>query len=163
MTDIFDSVQKVVPPPATTVQYVWPTNQEYMGSLASLQTAVSQVAEAPATPGAPDPNRGLPVRQSADNARNVVKKLGYTFKINPESHMEMVTSTKLLEAPIEYADALTKGMGAGEINAKAGPILRESFGESQKVPVQSVRNGRSLDAGAGMRIFRPGEGRLWTF
>jgi hypothetical protein len=122
VADTFDSVHKVVPPPATTVQYVWPTNQEYMAALAALQTAIGQVADAPPA-AVPDPNRALPVRQSADAARNVVKKMGYTFKIDPEMHLEAVT-TKLLEAPIDYADALTKGMGAGEINAKAGRFCK---------------------------------------
>jgi type VI secretion system protein ImpL len=161
LTEIFDSVQKVVPPPATTVQYVWPTNQEYMGSLASLQTAVSQVAETPASSGTPDPNRGLPVRQSADNARNIVKKMGYTFKIDPESHMEMVT-TKLLEAPIEYADALTKGMGAGEINAKAARFCRAFAAITNKFPFNPTATAevtlQELNA-----MFRPSEGQLWTF
>ncbi|HTY61539.1 MAG TPA: ImcF-related family protein [Acidobacteriota bacterium] len=161
LTDIFDSVQKVVPPPATTVQYVWPTNQEYMGSLASLQTAVSQVAETAATPGPPDPNRGLPVRQSADNARNVLKKLEYTFKIDPESHMETVTS-KLLEAPIDYADALTKGMGAGEINNKAAVFCRSFATITNKFPFNPSATAEvTLQELNGM--FRPHEGKLWTF
>ncbi len=160
LSEIFDSVQKVVPPPATTVQYVWPTNQEYMGSLAALQTAVSQVADTP-IPGTPDPSRGLPVRQSADNARNIVKKMGYTFKIDPESHMETVTA-KLLEAPIEYADALTKGMGAGEINAKAARFCRALSAITNKFPFNPTATAevtlQELNA-----MFRPREGQLWTF
>jgi type VI secretion system protein ImpL len=161
LAELFDSVQKVVPPPATTVQYVWPTNQEYMGSLASLQTAISQVADTPVNPGAPDPNRGLPVKQSADNARNIVKKMGYTFKIDPESHMETVT-TKLLEAPIEYADALTKGMGAGEINGKAARFCRAFTSITGKFPFNPTATAevtmQELNA-----MFRPREGQLWTF
>jgi type VI secretion system protein ImpL len=132
LTEAFDSVQKVVPPPAVTVQYVWPENQEYMGALASLQTAIGQVADAPSG-AAPDSNRALPVRQSADDAHNIVKKMGYTFKIDPENHLETVT-IKLLEAPIEYADALTKGMGAGEINAKAERFCRVFAGITSKFP-----------------------------
>lgn len=160
LTEAFDSVQKVVPPPATTVQYVWPTNQEYMGSLASLQTAISQVADAPASP-TPDPNRALPVRQSADNARNVVKRMGYTFKIDPEAHMETVT-IKLLEAPIDYADALTKGMGAGEINAKARRLCGAFAGLTSKFPFNPIATAevtvQELNA-----MFRPQTGQLWTF
>lgn len=161
LMEIFDSVQKVVPPPAVTVQYVWPTNQEYMGSLAALQTAISQVADAPANPGAPDPNRGLPIRQSADTARNIVKKMGYGFKIDPESHMEMVT-IGLLEAPIEYADALTKGMGAGEINAKARQFCGSFAGITGKFPFNPTAAAevtlQELNA-----MFRPQSGRLWAF
>ncbi|MBN1566679.1 MAG: hypothetical protein JXA73_02455 [Acidobacteria bacterium] len=159
ISEAFDSVQKVVPPPATTVQYVWPTNQEYMGSLASLQTAISQVADTPAA--TPDPNRALPVRQSADNARNVVKRMGYTFKIDPEAHMETVT-IKLLEAPIVYADALTRGMGAGEINAKARRLCAAFAGITNKFPFNPVAAAevtvQELNA-----IFRPQSGQLWTF
>ncbi len=159
LTEAFDSVQKVVPP-AATVQYVWPTNQEYMGSLAALQTAVSQVADAPPA-AAPDPNRALPVRQSADNARNIVKKMGYTFKIDPETHLETVT-IKLLEAPIEYAAALTKGMGSGEVNAKARQFCGAFAGISSKFPFNSTATTevtiQELNA-----MFRPQSGRLWVF
>jgi type VI secretion system protein ImpL len=158
LTEAFDSVQKVVPPPATTVQYVWPTNQEYMGSLASLQTAISQAAE---TSGPPDPNRALPVRQSADAARNIVKKMGYTFKIDPEAHLETIT-TKLLEAPIIYADELTKGMGAGEINAKARRLCSAFAALSRKFPFNPTADAEvTIQELNG--IFKPGTGQLWAF
>jgi type VI secretion system protein ImpL len=160
VTEAFDSVQKVVPPPATTVQYVWPTNQEYMGSLASLQTAIGQVADAPPT-AAPDPTIALPVKQSADAAHNIVKKMGYTFKIDPEAHIETVT-TKLLEAPIDYADALTKGMGAGEINAKVAKFCRSFAAITSKFPFNPTAAAevslQELNA-----MFRPQTGQLWTF
>jgi type VI secretion system protein ImpL len=160
LNDAFDSVQKVVPPPATTVQYVWPTNQEYMGSLAALQTAIGQVADAPPTT-APDPTLALPVRQSADVAHNVVKKMGYTFKIDPEAHIETVT-TRLLEAPIDYADALTKGMGSGEINAKAGRFCRAFAAITSKFPFNPTASAevtiQELNA-----MFRPQTGQLWAF
>ncbi len=160
VADTFDSVHKVVPPPATTVQYVWPTNQEYMAALAALQTAIGQVADTPPA-AVPDPNRALPVRQSADAARNIVKKMGYTFKIDPETHLEMVT-TKLLEAPIEYADALTKGMGAGEINAKAGRFCKSFAAITAKFPFNPTASAevaiQELNA-----MFRPQTGLLWTF
>jgi type VI secretion system protein ImpL len=160
LNEAFDSVQKVVPPPATTVQYVWPTNQEYVGSLAALQTAIGQVADVPTT-AAPDPTIALPVKQSADVARNIVKKMGYTFKIDPEAHMETVT-TKLLEAPIDYADALTKGMGAGEINAKAGRFCRTFAAISSKFPFNPTATAEiTLQELNGM--FRPQTGQLWTF
>ena len=158
VTEAFDAVQKVVPPPATTVQYVWPTNQEYMTSLAALQTAISQVADAS---GPPDPNRAAPVRSSADAAGNVVKKMGYTFKIDPEAHLE-ATTLKLLQAPIDYADALTKGIGAGEINAQARQFCAAFSPIAAKFPFNSTASAEAslqeLDA-----IFRPREGKLWTF
>lgn len=160
VADAFDSVHKVVPPPATTVQYVWPTNEEYMGALASLQMAVGQVSDAPRS-AIPDPNRALPVRQNADNARSVVKRMGYTFKIDPETHLEIV-ATRLLEAPIEYADALTKGMGAGEINAKAARFCRDFAAISGKFPFNPTAAAEvSLQELHAM--FRPQSGQLWSF
>lgn len=158
VTEAFDAVHKVVPPPATTVQYVWPTNQEYMGSLASLQTAVSQLAD---MSGVPDPNRAMPVRQSADNARNIVKKIGYTFKIDPEVHLEAIT-TKLLEAPIEGADALTRGIGAGEINVKARQFCTAFAGLSNKFPFNPAASAEASLQEVNT-IFRPREGKLWMF
>ncbi len=158
VSEAFDAVHKVVPPPATTVQYVWPTNQEYMGALASLQTAISQVAEMPPSP---DPNRTLIVRQSADQARTVVKKMGYTFKIDPEFHIETVT-TKLLEAPIDYVDALTKGIGAGEINARARRLCEALAAITNKFPFNPAA-ANEVTIQELNSIFRPGSGRLWTF
>jgi type VI secretion system protein ImpL len=160
INEAFDSVQKVVPPPATTVQYVWPTNQEYMGALASLQTAVGQVADAPDS-AAPNPNLAQPVRQSADSVRNIIKKMGYTFKIDPEAHLETVT-IKLLEAPIENADALTKGIGAGEINAKAGRFCGSFAAITAKFPFDpAAKSEATLQELNDM--FRPQTGKLWTF
>ncbi len=158
LTEAFDSVQKVVPPPATTVQYVWPTNQEYMGSLASLQSAINQVAD---VSGPPDPNIALPVKQSADSAHNIVKKMGYTFRIDPDAHIETVTS-KLLEAPIDYVDALTKGMGAGEINLKAGRFCSDFAKVSSKFPFNPTAKTEVTLQELGA-IFRPRDGQLWTF
>lgn len=158
VSEAFDSVQKVVPPPATTVQYVWPTNQEYMGALASLQSAINQVSD---VSGAPDPNIAMPVKQNADNARNIVKKMGYTFKIDPEAHIETITS-KLLEAPIEYADALTKGMGAGEINVKAARFCSDFAKLSGKFPFNPTAKAEVTMQELGS-IFRPRDGQLWNF
>jgi len=158
LAEAFDSVQKVVPPPATTVQYVWPTNQEYMGALAALQSAINQVAD---VSGPPDPNIALPVKQSADSAHNIVKKMGYTFKIDPEAHVETLT-TKLLESPIEYVDALTKGMGSGEINVKAGRFCSDFAKLSSKFPFNSTAKAEVTLQELGS-IFRPRDGQLWTF
>ncbi|MBN2244072.1 MAG: hypothetical protein JW793_15410, partial [Acidobacteria bacterium] len=161
LTAIFDSVQKVVPPPATEVQYVWPANQEYIGSLASLQNAVSRVSEQPAAPGAPDPNQGLPIKQSADAARTLVKKMAYEFKIDPEFHTETITA-RLLEAPIEYADALTRTMGAGEINAKARQFCRSFDAIAGKFPFNPAAAAEATVAELNS-IFRPQDGQLWAF
>ncbi len=158
VTEAFDAVQKVVPPPATVVQYVWPQNQEYMGSLAALQTSIGQVAD---MTGPPDPNRAAPVRMSADNARNVVKKMGYTFRIDPEAHVE-TTVLKLLQAPIDYVDALTKGMGAGEINAKARQFCVAYAPVTNKFPFNPNASAEATLAEVNS-IFRPREGRLWVF
>jgi type VI protein secretion system component VasK len=120
--------------------------------------AMNQAAD---VSGTPDPNLAAPVRQSADNARNVVKKMGYTFRIDPEAHLETVAA-KLLEAPIDYADALTKGMGAGEINAKAGRFCSSFSRLSAKFPFTPTAAAEAtvqeLNA-----MFRPGDGQLWTF
>jgi type VI secretion system protein ImpL len=158
VAEAFDAVQKVVPPPATVVQYVWPQNNEYMGSLASLQTAINQIAD---LTGPPDPNRAMPVRSSADAAHNVVKKMGYTFRIDPEAHVDTLT-LKLLEAPIESVDALTKGMGAGEINAKAKQFCAAYGDLGNKFPFNPSATAEATLAGMNA-IFKPREGKLWMF
>ncbi|MBL0158442.1 MAG: hypothetical protein IPP47_15260 [Bryobacterales bacterium] len=156
--EAFDPVHKTVPPPATTVQYVLPPNQEYMGSLASLQTTVGQVAD---QQGPPDPARAQPIRMAADSARNVVKKMGYTFKIDPEAHME-TTALRLLEAPIQSIDALTKNMGAGEVNGKAGAFCAAFSPVMNKFPFNPNAAAEATLQEVSS-IFRPREGRLWIF
>jgi type VI secretion system protein ImpL len=156
--EAFDAVHKVVPPPATTVQYVLPPNQEYMASLAALQTAVGQLSD---QTGPPDPNRAMPARQSADAARNVVKKMGYTFRIDQEVHLETM-ALKLLEAPIDSVEALTKGLGAGEVNARARQFCQAFSALSAKFPFNPAATAEAtvpeVDA-----IFRPVTGQLWVF
>jgi type VI secretion system protein ImpL len=158
VTDAFDAVQKVVPPPATVVQYVWPQNNEYMGSLAGLQSAINQIAD---LTGPPDPNRAMPVRSSADAARNVVKKMGYTFRIDPEAHVDTIV-LRLLEAPIESVDALTKGMGAGEVNAKAKQFCAAYADLGNKFPFNPAATAEATLQSVNA-IFKPREGKLWAF
>ncbi len=156
--EAFDPIHKIVPPPAATVQYVLPPNQEYMGSLANLQTTIGQVAD---QQGPPDPARAQPIRMAADTARNVVKKMGYTFKIDPEAHVE-TTALRLLEAPIQSIDALTKNMGAGEVNGKAGAFCAAFSPVMNKFPFNpnSAAEATLQEVSA---IFRPREGKLWIF
>lgn len=156
--EAFDAAQKVVPPPATVVQYVWPQNNEYMQALAGLQTAINQIAD---LSGPADPNRAMPVRSSADTARNIVKKMGYTFRIDPEAHMDAIT-LKLLEAPIESVDALTKGMGAGEINAKARQFCAAYADLGNKFPFNPSATSEATLPGVNA-VFRPRDGKLWLF
>jgi type VI secretion system protein ImpL len=158
VTEAFDAVQKVVPPPATVPQYVLPPNSEYMSSLASLQSAINQIAD---LTGPPDPNRAMPVRSSADAARNVVKKMGYTFRIDPEAHVDTIV-LKLLEAPIESVDALTKGMGAGEVNAKAKLFCAAYADLGNKFPFNPTATAEATLQGVNA-IFKPREGKLWVF
>jgi len=146
--EAFDAAQKVVPRRHDGPVCV-ATNQEYMTSLAALQTAISQVADAS---GPPDPNRAAPVRTSADAAGNVVKKMGYTFKIDPEAHLE-TTTLKLLQAH-RLRRCAHQGIGAGEINARRASSAPHSR-PLRQIPVQPTASAEAslqeLDASSAAR------------
>jgi type VI secretion system protein ImpL len=75
--------------------------------------------------------------------------------------METVT-TKLLEEPIDYAEALTRTMGAGEINAKARQFCRSFETITGKFPFNpSAKTEATIQELNSM--FRPLDGQLWTF
>ena len=158
VVEAFDAVQKVVPPPATVPQYVLGPNNEYVSALAGLQTAINGIAD---QTGPPDPNRAAPVRAGADMARNIVKKMGYTFRIDPDAHVDTIV-TNLLLAPIVSVDALTKGMGAGEVNAKARQFCALFADVGNKFPFNPAATSEATLQSVNA-IFKPREGKLWVF
>ncbi len=157
--DAFDAVQKVVPPTdLTQMQFVGPTNNAYIGSLVTLQTSLDQAANQ--QPG-PDPQTANATLQNATNAHVATKQVANTFRIDPEANVHGMTQ-KLMEDPITHAEALLRGLGPAELNAKAKGFCQEFNLLGNKYPFNSTATQEAtLQEVDG--IFRPQQGKLWVF
>jgi type VI secretion system protein ImpL len=155
VTQAFDSVHKVVTPPATTPQYILPANQPYVGALTTLQASVDQVANAPA----PDPNLANQALQQATAARQTTKQIGNTFLVDDARLYSDVQ--RLLEDPITSTEIALRGTGAADLNA-GGRALCAPFGAmTQKFPFNpNATPEATLDEVNG--LLRPGSGKLWV-
>ena len=151
----FDSIYKVVPPPATTQQYILPSNSNYITALTNLQVAVEQ-----AVGKKDDPAATQATLSSASSARLSVKALANTFLIDQDGHLQQV-SQKLLEDPITHIEALLKGAGRDELNGKGAALCRQFSAIANKFPFNPTATAEaSLDDVA--KVFRPKEGALWV-
>ena len=157
ITEAFQPVQFVVPP-ANLDRYVGPANTPYLNALIALQTSIEQVS-VQATPDAGAVSQTL---TNASGARVSAKQVAQNFRIDSEAHIEAVVQ-KLMEDPITNAEALLRGMGPGELNAKAKGLcaqFRELWSKYPFNPTAINRQATLQEVGA---IFRPKEGALWAF
>lgn len=151
----FDSIYKVVPPPATAPQYVLPTNTNYITALTNLQAAVEQAAGKKE-----DPAATLAAISSAGSAKLSVKSLANTFLLDQEGQLQQV-SQRLLEDPITHLEAMLKGAGRDELNGKGRAMcatftpVKNKFPFSPRATVEAT-----LDDVA--KVFRPKDGALWV-
>jgi type VI secretion system protein ImpL len=153
----FDAAQRVVPP-ACQNQYVGPSNQNYMGSLLSLQALVAQVANSPA--GINDPAAGQTAAE-AQKALLITGQMAQAFQIDREANLPGTVRT-LMEDPITQVERLLRGMGPQELKAKAQGMcnqFRELMAKYPFNPKATVQ--ASIDDVN--RFFRPPDGALWQF
>ena len=151
----FDSVYKIVPPPATAPQYILPSNSNYIGALTNLQVAVEQ-----AVPKKDDPAAAQNTLSVAGNAKLSVKSLASTFMIDQDGQLQQV-SQKLLEDPITHIEAMLKGAGGKDLNAAGAGMCRSFAAVKNKFPFnqKSSMDATLDDVG---KVFRPKDGALWT-
>lgn len=147
-----------VQPPSETQQYVVAANQPYNNGLLKLQGTIDQAA---AMPNGPDPNAEKATKDDAQAARQSTRQIAAAFPVDPEAHIEGVVEDLLLR-PITYAEGLSRGMGAADVNAKGagfcaalGPLTKKFPFAPTAQPEVSLPE---LDD-----IFRPKEGKLWVF
>ncbi len=147
-----------VQPPSDTQQYVVAANQPYNNGLLKLQGTIDQAAS---MPNGPDPNAEKATRDDAQAARQSTRQITAAFPVDPDAHIEGVVEDLLLR-PITYAEGLSRGMGAGDVNAKGAGFCAALSPLTRKFPfspsAQPEVSLQELDD-----IFRPKEGRLWTF
>jgi type VI secretion system protein ImpL len=156
--DSFQPVQTVVPdgPP---LQYILPSNQQYVDALTKLKSQVGLLASSPAGTGdAALVNQAL---SAALDANGTVSQLAQKFHVDPQFHVESVTQS-LLQQPAEHAQALIK-MGPKEALNGGGRKLCTQFAlitnkfpfnpnSSQDAPVDQVN-----------ALLAPNTGEFWKF
>ncbi|MDQ6828621.1 MAG: hypothetical protein M3081_07115 [Gemmatimonadota bacterium] len=152
---IFQPVQMLVPPTATD-KLIGDKNAGYMTALVTLQSSIDQAANA--QPGQAEG----PVSQSASNAAQAkvtTKQLAQAFNLDRVGHVE-ATVQQLLEAPISYAEGLTRNFGTAELNGKGRAlcsVLRPLLGKFPFSP--SATQATMADVA---QVFRPQTGALWV-
>jgi type VI secretion system protein ImpL len=154
--DAFDATYKVVPP-SEVMQFIGATNQSYMNALMTLQSGIEQAASAPA---GPDPNLANQTLQQAMAAKLTTRQVANTFRVDPEANLHQTTQ-KLMEDPITWAEALLRGIGPAELNAKARALCA-GFTFVNKFPFNPVAQAEATLQEVAT-IFKPKEGTLWVF
>ncbi len=156
VAEAFQPVHQVVPP-SQTDRYIGPTNQTYMNSLLQLQNSIEQAANAPTV----DPAMASATLQNANSAKLGTRQVAQAFRIDPEAHLETKVE-KLLQDPITNAEALLRGLGPAELNAKGKGLCSQFSAVVTKFPFNPKAQAEAtLDEVAS--LLRPQTGALWTF
>jgi type VI secretion system protein ImpL len=153
----FQSVRQVVPP-SSEPRYVVPANQTYNNGLVKLQATIAQAA---GMPNGPSPEVATATQVDAASAKLNTRTLTSTFPVDNEAHLEAKVNELMLE-PITNAEALLKGMGAAEINAKGRVLCSALNLITNKFPFNPSADPEvSLDELNS--IFKAKDGKLWQF
>ncbi|MBI4877912.1 MAG: hypothetical protein HY822_25045 [Acidobacteria bacterium] len=154
--EAFDAPHKVVPP-SDVMQFIGATNQNYMNALVTLQSGIEQAA---ASPSGPDPNTASQTLQQAASAKIATRQVAQGFRLDPAASLHQ-TVQKLMEDPITHAEALLRGLGPAEVNAKA-KALCAGFTFVNKFPFNPAAQAEATLQEVAA-IFKPKEGTLWVF
>lgn len=152
----FQPVATVVPPGAD--RYIGPQNQEYMNALSKLQVSVDGVAKSPEGSDAGAANQTL---ADADAARLSTKQLSQGFNPDPQNHVDATVQQLLLD-PIANTQALLRGLGPAELNAKGKDLCGQFRAALSKYPFNPTSK---LDASVTdfNSILGKPNGALWQF
>ncbi|HLY19508.1 MAG TPA: ImcF-related family protein [Bryobacteraceae bacterium] len=157
-----DVVKKTFQPVAAVVpaggdRFIVPQNQEYMSALTKLQVSVDGVAQ---TPQATDLGANQTLAD-ADAARLTTKQLAQNFNPDLQNHVDTMVQQILLE-PIINTEALLRGLGPAELNAKGKDLCVQFRTAFSKYPFNPASK---LDATVSdlNNILRKPDGALWQF
>lgn len=106
----FQPVAKVVPP-SDQAQYVSPANQNYLGGLLNLKTAVDQMAQQPQAalaPGGAAGGASNPVAGAAAQATTTTAQIAQAFTPDADGHVDAITQRLLLQPITNVQSALPK-------------------------------------------------------
>ncbi|MCZ2075148.1 MAG: hypothetical protein LC130_09140 [Bryobacterales bacterium] len=157
VSQAFDAVHKVVPPPATTPQFVLPPNANYVSALAGLQAAIEQAASQPV----PNPAAVQQALSNATTAKLASKQIAATFLVDQEGKVHAMVQ-KLMEDPITQAEGLLQGLGPAELNGKAKGFCAVYGTLMRKYPFDSESRQQATLEEVNA-IFQPKQGALWKF
>jgi type VI secretion system protein ImpL len=150
---IFQPVQSVTPP-ENTDKYVAGPNQNYISALMQLQSSIESIADQP-----PNDAAAAQTLQVAKQAEATVGQMAQAFRI--DSPIQGMVQA-LLIAPITNAEALLKGLGPAELNAKGKALCAQINPILAKYPFkansQVFATLPDIDV-----IFKPKEGAIWQF
>jgi type VI protein secretion system component VasK len=133
-------------------------NQNYNNGLVKLQSTIAQAAS---MPNGPDPAVAAATQADAASAKLITRTLTSSFPVDNEAHLEAKVNELMLE-PITNVEALAKGMGAAEINAKGRVLCSALNLITNKFPFNPVADPEvSLDELNS--IFKAKDGKLWQF
>jgi type VI secretion system protein ImpL len=153
----FQSVRQVVPP-SSEARYVVASNQSYNNGLVKLQGTIAQAA---GMPNGPDQVVAKATQDDAANAKLTTRQLTSTFPVDMDGHLEAKVNDLMLE-PITNVEALAKGMGAAEINAKGRVLCSALNPITNKFPFNPNAD-PEVTPDELNSIFKAKDGKLWQF
>ena len=160
--NLFQPVQTVVPA-SNGDRYIAPSNQPYMTALLKLQSAIEQASTAP--PPLTD-TVAAPTLSAALDAKGNTGQMAQSFtpdKDNPDPNSRIDRRTQqLLEDPITYVQALLKGLGPAELNAKGKSFCGQYRALMAKYPFNPNATAQATVADVNGIFLKP-DGALWAF
>jgi type VI secretion system protein ImpL len=155
VANLFQPVHAVVPPDSAD-KFSAPSNQPYMNALLQLDTALeAAAAQQPVTDATANP-----VLAKAADARITTRQVAQAFRIDAEAHVDG-TVQKLMEDPITAVEALLRGHGKDELNAKGKGFCTQYRALMKKYPFDPNASAQATVADVNA-IFRKPDGALWT-
>lgn len=148
----------VVVPPGQTDRLIGDGNQAYVDGLAEVRNALSPVLEAS---GPADAGALSGVAGSADQAEDAVRQVAQAFLIEGRAGQVGDMVQRLMEAPIESARGLARGLPSQQANAAGSSFCGDFNQLTSKYPFTTSGPEATLDEF--VAIFKPGESALWSF
>jgi type VI secretion system protein ImpL len=150
----FQPVQAVVPPGCLS-RYTGPSNQNYMGSLLTLQASIEALAgQGQATP---DNAAAAPTLANAQQAKVVTRQVAQTFRSDSDMGAPV---QKLLEDPITWAEGVLRGVGPAILNAKGAAMCKQISPILNKYPFKPEAQAQATLQEVNL-IYHPKEGVIW--
>ena len=157
---VFQPVQAVVPA-SNGDRLIAPSNQPYMSALLKLQSSVEQAAAAPQLTD----TIAAPTLAAAMDAKTTTGSMAQTFTPDKEGadagRVDRRTQ-QLLEDPITSVQALLKGLGPAELNAKGAGFCSQYRALLAKYPFNPSATAQATVADVNGIFLKP-DGALWAF
>lgn len=157
VAQVFQPTQFVTPP-GCSHQLAAASNNDYMGKLIALQSALQSVGPIENA----DPNNVTQALNQESQAEVAVGVLARNFSIDQGDTRNGVDSrtAQILRDPLLKVSGLMKGAGAGPVNAAAGGVCASISPMLRKYPF-NPRSTTDADINEVTDFLKPGTGKLW--